>query len=80
MSTSPDDYSEEYTDWCAEMVCQREEIARLRRAVDAVRALIAESQGVAGLHLNGDVATWDELLRGGRFEEWLGPLSDAIEV
>jgi hypothetical protein len=44
---------------------------RLRRALDAVQALIDESQGVCGLHLNGDIATWDELLQGGRFEGWL---------
>lgn len=30
--------------------------------------LISESEGVAGLHLNGDLAPWDELLPGGRFE------------
>lgn len=30
--------------------------------------LISESEGVAGLHLNGDIAPWDELLPGGRFE------------
>lgn len=34
-------------------------------------ALIAESHGVSGLHLNGDIATWGELTKGGRFEEWL---------
>jgi hypothetical protein len=44
---------------------------RLRRALDAVQALIDESQGVCGLHLNGDIATWEELLQGGRFEGWL---------
>lgn len=33
-----------------------------------VQDLINESEGVAGFHLNGDVAPWDELLSGGRFE------------
>jgi hypothetical protein len=33
--------------------------------------LVASSQGVAGLHLNGDVADWRDILEGGVFEEWL---------
>ena len=36
-----------------------------------IEGLIEESDGVTGLHLNGDVAPWDELLDGGRFEEWM---------
>lgn len=42
----------------------------------AMNGLIAESEGVAGLHLNGDVAPWSDLLSGGRFEEWLGTAFD----
>jgi hypothetical protein len=53
-----------------------DEIERLREAVRAVRDLIAQSEGVAGLHLNGDLAPWGELLEGGRFEAWLLPLSE----
>lgn len=60
----------------AELRCEN---ARLREAVDAVFTLIADSHGVAGLHLNGDVAPWDELLRGGHYEDWLAPLSDVAE-
>ncbi|MDU7523505.1 MAG: hypothetical protein E7K72_19325 [Roseomonas mucosa] len=45
-----------------------------RDALTAIDNLIAESHGVAGLHLNGDMAPWDELLAGGRFEDWLLPL------
>lgn len=59
-------------------VTHQEEIAgltaenkRLRKAVAAVIDLINESHGVAGLHMNGDVAPWDELRTGGRFEDWL---------
>ena len=51
-------------------------ILELEKAVKAVNDLINESYGVAGLHLNGDVAYWDELLAGGRFEEWLCALSE----
>lgn len=35
----------------------------------ALNDLVRDSYGVAGLHLNGDVAPWSELLSGGRFEE-----------
>ena len=48
---------------------------QLAEVVEAVNALIESSEGVAGLHLNGDLAPWEELLAGGRFEEWLGILS-----
>lgn len=37
----------------------------------SVEDLIRDSNGVAGLHLNGDFAPWHELVEGGRFEEWL---------
>jgi len=46
----------------------------------AVETLMANSTGVAGLHLNGDIAPWDELRTGGRFEEWLEGLDDALEA
>jgi hypothetical protein len=53
---------------------------RVAELLAALRGLIAGSNGVAGLHLNGDVATWDELCDGGLFEEWLGlPMTNAQE-
>jgi uncharacterized small protein (DUF1192 family) len=62
---------------------QREEIKRLKgelakykNGVSEVHALIESSYGVAGLHLNGDVAPWSELMKGGRFEDWLADLPD----
>jgi hypothetical protein len=54
------------------------ECARLREALAAVASLIDESDGVAGLHRNGDIATWGELRTGGRFEEWLAPFDAAL--
>jgi len=39
--------------------------------------LIAASTGVDGLHLNGDVAPWEELREGGNFQEWLQPFDEA---
>lgn len=49
------------------MSTDRELIAALLKDIDN---LIDESEGVTGLHLNGDVAPWDELLPGGRFERF----------
>jgi len=46
----------------------------------AVESLILESRGVAGLHLNGDLASWDELRSGGRYEQWLYQFDDALEI
>lgn len=43
-------------------------------ALGCVDALIANSEGVAGLHLNGDVAAWGELTAGGQYEDWLRDL------
>ena len=45
----------------------------------AVLALIEESYGVAGLHLNGDVASWTELRTGGRYEDWLFDFDQAVK-
>lgn len=49
----------------------RADLARKDEALRAVEALIAESRGVIGLHLNGDEAAWESLRTGGRLEEWL---------
>jgi len=51
----------------------------LRKGLNAVAALIKESYGVSGLHLNGDIASWDELRTGGRFEDWLIDFDTAID-
>ena len=56
---------------------EREECAVLRVGLMAVRHLINESHGVAGLHQNGDIATWEELQIGGRFEEWLASFNES---
>ena len=49
----------------------RERVKALEFGLSEVETLMNESEGVAGLHLNGDVAPWSELRSGGRFEEWL---------
>jgi hypothetical protein len=48
-----------------------QENAKLRKGIKTVRILIDESHGVAGLHLNGEIAAWDTLELGGWAEEWL---------
>ena len=53
-------------------------IARLRKGISAVDVLMNESEGVSGLHLNGDIAPWDELRAGGRYEGWLLDFDKAL--
>jgi len=48
--------------------------------IQAVESLISESTGVMGLHLNGDVAQWDELRTGGQFESWLIAFDEALST
>jgi hypothetical protein len=47
------------------------ELERLRQLEIDLRGLIKDSDGVAGLHLNGDLAPWSELVPGGNFGIWL---------
>lgn len=46
--------------WDAAWDCQQERVERLQAALNAYEDIVTNSQGVAGWHLNGDVATWDE--------------------
>jgi hypothetical protein len=46
----------------------------------AVANLIDNSAGVDGLHLNGDVASWESLRTGGRFEDWLVKFDVALNA
>jgi hypothetical protein len=60
---------------------EAERVADLYRVgLDAVVTLIDSSEGVAGLHRNGDIAPWDELRAGGRFEGWLIAFDEAVEA
>ena len=62
-----------------EVLALRADNERLLKGLHAVDMLIGESYGVAGLHLNGDVASWGELRAGGRLEEWLCDFDAALE-
>ena len=54
-------------------------LAESRKGLNSVVDLINDSHGVTGLHLNGDVAQWEELRTGGRFEDWLIDFDAAIK-
>ena len=56
------------------------EVVTLNAAITNVADLIGNSSGVSGLHQNGDIAGWDELLEGGHYEEWLIDFSKALEA
>jgi hypothetical protein len=58
----------------------REENKILKTGIKAVRDLMDSSEGVAGLHLNGDVAPWEEISEGGRFEEHLLAFNEAEKL
>ena len=58
----------------------RKDAERMKEGLDAVEVLIDNSSGVAGLHQNGDVASWRELRTGGRFEAWLLAFDEAIDA
>ena len=55
----------------------REALKHLVRSVDD---LIFESEGIYGLHLNGDPAPWPSLTEGGQFEGWLIELERARDT
>lgn len=69
----------------AEITAERDSLmrvlARSREFLREVDALIAESHGVYGMHLNGDEAPWDDVLVGGRFERlFLESFREALRI
>jgi len=56
-----------------------DQIEKLCSGIMSVRALINESEGVAGLHLNGNVALWSELEDDGVDYKWLTEFNCAEE-
>jgi hypothetical protein len=56
------------------------ELSIARKGLVAVADLIDQSEGVYGLHLNGDGAPWADLRTGGGFEEWLVAFDDALNA
>jgi hypothetical protein len=43
----------------------------VKRLVQNIGDLASESEGVAGLHRNGDLAPWDELFQNGWLESYV---------
>lgn len=56
-----------------------EALKNSQKGFAAVEELIEHSEGVYGLHLNGDLAPWIDLRMCGRFEEWLIDFDAAAE-
>lgn len=50
-------------------------VQELTNVVNEMVELVDNSDGVSGLHLNGDIATWRELMDNG----WLGCLADELD-
>lgn len=46
----------------------------MKTVVESLKTIMKESTGVAGYHLNGELATWEELLDGP-----LAPVADLID-
>lgn len=55
-------------------------LAACKTLVGDIDALISNSDGVGGLHLNGQLAEWSEITCGGRYEEWLMSLEQARDA
>ena len=74
------DITEAATGMCGIYAKLEAEVALLRKAHNAILDLINSSQGVYGLHLNGDGAPWESLRTGGQFEAWLLDFDAALEA
>ena len=46
-------------------------VAAVIAALHDIDDLVANSKGVSGLHLNGDMAPWSEIMDGGAYGAWL---------
>lgn len=63
---------------CHKLRQERDALAAyIQRLTRDIEELISETDGVAGLHLNGEAAPWCDLRKGGPFQEWLMSLDEA---
>jgi len=62
------------------MMVTKGQLEILKKGIKAVSDLMEESEGVTGLHLNGNVAYWSELCRYGEFSQWLSDFNAAEEI
>jgi hypothetical protein len=63
-----------------ELAAAQAALSVANKGLRAVEDLIDASDGVYGLHLNGDNSPWDELIEGGSFESWLLDYCIAIDA
>ena len=61
------------------LVAKDRDIAELVAMLNKVEDLMTDSVGVEGLHMGGDLATWDSLLTGGFYEDWLGGFNELLD-
>lgn len=50
--------------------------ASAKRVLHDIDDLVANSEGVVGLHMNGEVADWESIMAGGSFGAWLESVED----
>ena len=62
------------------MSTNKELLEALTTLVFDLRELFEHSDGVTGLHLNGAIARWADLTRGGNNEGWLLSYDDAYDL
>ena len=62
------------------MASNDEILEALKMLTYSLEDLIQNSDGVAGLHQNGDIASWNDITLGGRFEGWLMAFDEAKEL
>lgn len=56
-----DNYCDEILGICKDMEAQTSRIKELEKFINGILAIMQESTGIVGYHLNGAMATWDEL-------------------
>lgn len=62
------------------MSTTEQRLEKFRKGLQAVADLMGESHGVAGLHLNGDIATWDEILQNAWMEDYHEAMNELIDM
>lgn len=74
------DLTKENQDLAARLAVSEKARDGMRKGIIAVEELMRNSMGVVGLHKSGEIAEWAELATGGRYEDWLAPLDEAIKI
>lgn len=54
-------------------------LASAQKGLQSVVGLIMHTKGVVGLHMNGDIAPWEDLLPGGGLGDWLRDFDQALK-